>query len=430
MPESSKVTELPATSGEDFFSLYLSYTANTECPTFFHRWVGIACLAAWVGRDIHFPFGHFKIHANMYTMLVGLAGTKKSTSIKIGVELLEAAGYSHFAADKTRQEKFLIDLAESVTGGGDDEDILESNIFGAADTSSLPPAECFVAADEINNFIGVGNLEFMSILGDFWDRDKPFKYKLKNSESVVIPYPTINILGGNTFAGFNKLFPPEAIEQGFFSRLLFIYAEPTGVKHTIPPDPDAGIKAKLIEQLHAIKVAVRGKLSIHPDAYKVLDKIYKNWPGLEDPRFDAYENRRLQHLIKLCMLAAAVRLSKEIIPEDIIYANTILTFTEALMPKALGEFGKARNSDVTHKIMMLFESTHTVLTFQAIWKSVHADLERRDQLSDIIGNLLIAEKIQYVEGGAGYLPIKKRIGEGIDGAVDWTILTDAERELL
>ena len=72
----------------DFFSLYLAYTSKTECPTFFHRWTAISSLAAWIGRDIHFPFGHFNIHPNLYCMFVGLAGTKKSTAIKIGAGLL------------------------------------------------------------------------------------------------------------------------------------------------------------------------------------------------------------------------------------------------------------------------------------------------------------------------------------------------------
>jgi len=411
----------------DFFSLYLAYTAQTECPTFFHRWTAIACLAAWMGRDIYFPFGHFKIHANMYTMLVGLAGTKKSTAIKIGIKLLEEAGYKKFAADKTRQEKFLIDLAaggeENVEG-----DILEQNLFGESDISCLPPAECFVASDEINNFIGVGNLDFMSILGDFWDRDKDFKYKLKNSDSVTVPLPTINILGGNTFVGLNRLFPPEAIEQGFFSRLLFIHAEPTGVRHTIPPDPDTNIKEKLIEQLNLIKAKVKGKISITPDAYKLLDKIYKTWEGMDDTRFDAYENRRSQHLLKLCMLSAATRISVEINIEDIIYANTILTFTENLMPKALGEFGRARNSDVTHKIMQLMDTAKEPVTLHTIWKHIHTDLERREQVIEILGNLSMANKIQAVKGG--YLPVRKVMAAGVKGAIDWNILTENERNLI
>jgi hypothetical protein len=432
----------------DFISLYLQYTAETECPTFFHRWCALSTLAAWIGRDIHFPFGHSKIHANMYVMLVGLAGTKKSTAIKIGTKLLKQAGYKTFAAKKTRQEKFLIDLAEmsgivegevssNGSAGHSEDNILDQNLFGdegnTISADNLPPAEVFVAADEINNFIGTGNLDFMSILGELWDIDEAFDYKLKNSKSVVIAYPTINLLGGNTFVGFSKLFPPEATEQGFFSRMLFIYAEPKGREYTIPPEPNAELRDKLLVQLHLIKDKVQGKITITKDAFVLLDSIYMKWGGMDDVRFDSYENRRIIHLLKLAMLLMATKLRTEITRADILEANTILSFTEQLMPKALGEFGKARNSDVTHKIMMCIDATKEPLNLQDLWQVVHTDLENRNQLMEIIGNLQVAKKIQVVSpigGKSGYLPIKKVREKGITGAVDWNLLTKSERDLI
>jgi len=414
---------------EDFFSLYLAYTAQTECPTFFHRWTAITSLAAYLGRDIFFSHGHFILHPNLYCMLIGSPGTKKSSAIKIGAKLLKQAGYTTFAAKKTRQEKFLLDLAEQsedLTGTG--LDILDENLFGEQDYESLPPAECFVAADEFNNFIGVGNLDFMSILGELWDYEGVYDYKLKNSKSVHVPNPTITILGGNTPTGFSQAFPADAIGQGFFSRLLLVYGEPSGVRYTFPPKPDTKLQIQLIEMLHKIKAEIRGEITMSVEATKLLHTIYHKWKGIDDVRFEHYANRRLTHLLKLCLVVAAGKLRSEIGVEEVVYANTILTFTEALMPKALGEFGKGKNSDVTHKIMQLLDSTAIPLKFHDLWKHVHTDLERRDQLQEILGNLQIAEKIQSTE--VGFLPIKKIRLEGIEGAVDWTLLTETERGLI
>jgi len=161
----------------------------------------------------------------------------------------------------------------------------------------------------------------------------------------------------------------------------------------------------------------------------MLDSIYMNWAGMDDPRFDSYENRRIIHLLKLAMLSAAGKESTVIQLEDIIEASTVLTFTENLMPKALGEFGKAKNSGVTHKVMAAIDKTDLPITVQGIWKVVHTDLDNRNQLLEILSNLQVAEKIQPV-GGAGYLPIKKVREEGVEGAVDWTLLTNEERNLV
>lgn len=359
-------------------------------------------------------------------MLIGSPGTKKSTAIKVGARLLRDAGYTTFAAKKTRQEKFLLDLSEQHGSEDSAEDILDSNLFGTS-VADMEPAECFVAADEFNTFIGQGNTDFISILGDLWDYDGVYDYRLKNSKSVSIKDPTISILGGNTPTGFSQAFPTEVIGQGFFSRLLLIYGEPSGIRHTFPPPPDLELQTELIAMLHTIRNAMIGEVTLAPEAKDVVDIIYKTWKDLPDVRFEHYSNRRLPHLLKLCLVVAAARASTIIEKEDVIYANTLLSYTEQLMPKALGEFGKARNSDVTHKVMLAVDAALLPLTLQDLWKVVHTDLENRNQLVEILYNLIVAEKIQHAQGG--YLPIKQVIGGGTKGTVDWGLLTDEEMNL-
>lgn len=428
----------------DFIDLYLDYTAETECPTFFHRWTAVTCLSAYLGRSLYFQHGHFIIHPNLYTMLIGSPGTKKSSAIKIGAKLLSKAGYTTFAAKKTRQEKFLLDMAEQADRflGTDAEglDLMDANLFGdegGRDDNHLvstaryldcPPCETFVAADEFNNFIGIGNTDFISILGELWDYDGIYDYRLKNSKSVYIPNPTITILGGNTPTGFSQAFPTDTLGQGFFSRLLLVYGEPSGVKHTFPPTPNLIAQKNLIDWLHKIKQEVVGEVTLTLEARQLMEEIYHNWEGIDDLRFEHYANRRLTHLIKLTIVLVASRVSTTIETKDIIYANTLLSFTEQLMPKALGEFGKARNSDITHKLMLALDGTVLPLTLQALWKVSHQDLDNRNQLVDIVNNLLQAEKIQCVEGG--YLPIKKVLAQGTAGLIDWNLLTQTERGLL
>lgn len=430
------------TQDVDFISQYMEFTNQTECPTFFHRWTAITVLAAYMGKDIWFNHGHFTLYPNLYTMLIGSPGTKKSSAIKIGAKLVKNAGYKTFAAKKTRQEKFLLDLAEQsiskdIANGGVEstefQDILDKNLFGDSleeDADSYlhkPPAECFVAADEFNNFIGINNADFVSILGELWDFEGVYDYKLKNSKSVFIPNPCINILGGNTPTGFSQAFPPETIGQGFFSRLLLIYGEPSGIKYTFPPVPDPEQQQALIDTLHKIKANVQGELKMTPESMTLLDKIYHHWEGIDDIRFEHYANRRLTHLLKLCLVVTAARMGKEIELCDVVYANTILTFTEQLMPKALGEFGKARNSDVTHKIMTLIDAAKEPVLIKDIWKAIHQDLNSRNEMIEMVNNLMVADKLQQV--GKGYLPKKSIRGEGIVGATDFSILTPEERNL-
>jgi len=410
---------------DDFFSQYLSYVSETEVPVFFHRWAAISGLGAYLGRDFHFSHGHFTVNTNVYCMLIGNPGTRKSTAIKMMKQLLIKAGYTTIAADKTTKEKFLLDLS------GDDlkdsEDILTANLFG--DSVNGHPRECFIMADEFNDFFGNGNIEFISLLGTLWDYSGTYSSRVKNSKSVSIYNPTISILGGNTPTGFSIAFPTDILGQGFFSRLLLIYGEPSGRKIPFPKAPSQELTDSLVKQLTAIKAIVHGEASLTSAAEKLLSHIYTSWKGLPDVRFESYSNRRFTHLLKLCLIHSAATASIKITHETVIYANTVLHYTEHFMSKALGEFGKAKHSDVSHKIMQLLESEVKVYSLKEIWKHVHNDLEKMNDLAELLRNLVAAEKIIGATGG--FLARRKLLEEtDVSGTVDFSFLTQEEKEKL
>jgi len=412
------------TQRTDFISAYLAHMSGTESPAVFHRWAGLSLLGAWLGRRYWMPFGHSRINSNIYCMLMGDAGTRKSTAIKPAASLLKAAGFSNVAAARTTKEKFLMDLAgeESIDST---EDIMEKNLFGEA---AAGDAEILVAADEFNTFVGNGNIEFLSLLGVLWDHDGPFEDRKKNSKSFIIQDPVVSILAGNTPRGFSLAFPIEAIGQGIFSRLILVHGERTGVKITWPKIPSEEDTKLILDILYAIRQVASGKAEWSKDATDAADAIYKSWEALPDVRFESYSNRRFTHLLKLCLICSAAALRNTVELEDVIYANTILTHTEHTMPKALGEFGKAKNSDIAHKVLSYLEGKQTLATKKEIWMQVHNDLDNLNQLNDLLTALLLADKVISIKGG--YLAKRKRLEEVSSKYVDFSLLTQEEREFI
>jgi len=412
----------------DFFSLYFQYTADTEVPAFFHRWAALNGIGAYLGRGFHFNHGHFNIYPNTYCMLIGSPGTRKSTAIKLMKSLLKKAGYETIAADRTTKEKFLLDLSgdtgepDSGAGAKKEYSLDTMNIFG--EDYDTTDKEMLIAADEFNDFIGLGNHDFISLLGNLWDYNGTYTNRIKNGKSVSIHNPTVSILGGNTPTGFSLAFPTEILGQGFFSRLLLIFGEPNGKKITFPKPPCPALTAQLVEYLHQIKLRCTGEAKLTPGAERLLDKIYKNWTGLEDVRFESYSNRRFTHLLKTCLLVAAARLSPTITQEDVVYANTILSHTEHMMPRALGEFGKSKNSDIVHRVMEVLAASQTVMNISDIWKHVVQDLDKITDLADILRNLSMADKVQTVKGG--FLSKRTVLVEVSTDTVDYSLLTAAE----
>lgn len=413
--------------GDDFFSQYLDYTSGIEPPAVFQRWCAIAGIGALLGRQFYFQHGHFSVYPNTYTMLIGSPGTRKSTAIKLMRSLLVQAGYGTIAAEKSTKEKFLLDLAGEDSGTLSPDDILDKNLFGGGDDKS--DSEMFIMADEFNDFFGNGNIEFVSLLGTLWDFNGVYRNRIKNGKSVDINNPTVSILGGNTPTGFSLAFPTDILGQGFFSRILLIYGEPNGKRIPFPERPSDAATGEIIETLKSIKSNVFGPAELRPAAKSLLDKIYHLNPTVDDVRFESYSNRRFIHLIKLCLIHAAARGSNSISDQDVLYANTVLTHSESFMPRALGEFGKGKNSDVTHKVLQVISSAGTVISFKDIWKHVHSDLEKMPQLQEILVNLHAADKIQSVPDLNGYLP-KRRIALQEDATiVDYSLLSAEERRM-
>lgn len=414
---------------DDFFTSYLAYTGGGETPTFYNRWAAITAIGALIGKSAFLKLGHKKIYPNVYCMLIGSAGARKGTAIKTMKKLILSSGYSTVSASKVTKEKFLMDLAGVDTLEGADlskDDILDANLFGSDEDKV---AETFIISDEFNDFFGNNILEFISLLGALWDWEGPYENRVKNSKSYIINNPCISIIGGNTPTGFSLAFPPEIIGQGFFSRLIMVFSEPTGRRIAFPAEPCMEDTANLVAILQRIRLQTQGEFQISGGAKNLLEKIYSDQVfDTLDIRFESYLNRRFDHLLKLCMIHAASRLSMEITDADVRYANSVLTYTEHLMPRALGEFGKSKNADVANKVVQIIENRGGIVTQKEIWKLVNNDLEKIQDLGYILQNLVSAEKIQKVTGDIGFLPLKKVAKKMSREIVDYGFLSQDEQE--
>lgn len=428
------IESIPDASTSDFISVYLDYMQETEPPYIYHRWCAITSIGALLGRNCYLRLGHFRVFPNLYTMLIGEPAARKTTAIKLARRLVAASGYETFADDKGAKEKFMANLAgvteEDLASLGSRrkravEDITSESLFGTEGTDKTP-REVFVVADEFSEFSGTGNAEFLTTLGNVWDWDDetvPFKWGFRTSKSLNIWQPTISILGGNTPEKFARTLPLEIIGDGFLSRMILIHGEKSDREYYKPPVPVEEDTKQIVEFLTSIRSCATGEFTIDPSADPFLEKIYKGSRVIEDVRFKSYNNRRYTQLLKLCIIHAAARFSNVVDAEIVLVANTVLTAAEMAMPRALGEFGKNRQSDTVNKVMDIINAARAPVSIKELWIQVSKDLSKTDELTNILSNLLLAEKIQKVSGK--YLP--RRIANGDKPFVNWDLLTEEER---
>lgn len=387
------------------FDAYFQLVENSsESPFLYHRWNLISAVASLLGRNVYMQFGFDTIYPNMYVCLMGNAGTRKSSSIKVARDVLAATGYNKFARERSSKEKFIKDLATGF-------DVINGALTGTAVETEMnkpiddlvpfeerEPSEVFICAGELEDFLGNGDTAFISLLTNMWDNLPHYSHGKMTSADLLIKEPTVSLLGGCTPVTFNTVFPPEVIGQGMLSRLLLVYGAGARKRITIPEQPDAELLEFFQSHLAAIKQQVRGPVTYTDGAYEVIDTIYQSGVALPDARLESYNNRRLTHLLKLCIVLAALDLSTEITKEIAIEANSILHYTEKLMPKALGEFGKSANSDKVGVVLDYLneycKADPKGITPEKLFKNVSTHFDRMDKdFAEVVAKLKQSDKI-------------------------------------
>ena len=391
---------------------------NQEAADFSYLWAGLSCIAAQLARNVYIPFGNGKIYPNLYVMFVGDPGKRKSTAIKDLKKRIKAAGYQNICGDKVTMQKYLLDLAGVGEGSIEDSNITEFNLgitLGANDY-----VESYINQDEFSDFIGINNYPFISLLGNFWDIDEPYVYRTKNGQSIEIPSPIVNILGATTPSQFNTIFPPAISEQGFLSRLIIVNIPESKRKIARPLPSDASVVEKVVDGLKAVR-KLSGELVMSDAVWAKLEEIYLSWQPVEDTRFAHYSTRRHTQLLKLCILSTCSRYTIEMSVDDVIFANTLLSFTEHFMPQALGQFGKNKDGDVNSKVISYLRSSFpTAKSLQDIIIPISTETDVLS-LQKILTNLVVAEKVVATSNGK-YLPKLPSYKDIKTSHVDWSML--------
>jgi energy-coupling factor transporter ATP-binding protein EcfA2 len=360
-------------------------------------------VGAILGRKVWVQFGPEKLYPNFFIILLGPPGSRKSTAIKIAADLLKEAGYEHWVGEKSSKEKFMMDWEfgfDKIFRGEDNtksdkefNDLLADNLSNQDLRTKISPA--YLKASELQAFFGNSSFDFLSTLTDLWDNPPNHTTRYKNSKSLFIPNPVVNLLGGATATTFASTFNLNIIGQGLLSRMLLVYGAGKRMKLTIPPALPNTPKEEILQVLNYLMTLPGGEITIDENARYALDDIYQDSYVVQDSRFLSYYERRLTHLIKLCIVIACTEFTNVIDERIVVMANTLLTYTENFMPSALGEFGQSRNSEVSQTILDVIKASEESGGINAsdLLKQVSQELDRPQDLLNIVLKLVESGKV-------------------------------------
>lgn len=377
---------------QDWLTTYEEYTQNTEPPSLYHTWTGIAVLAAVLRRKCVFNWGTIAFYPNMYIVLVGPSGKcRKGTAMTIGFKFLKQLGIK-VAAESITREALIRELKQS--GNDPQIDVTTGKIQMH---SSLT-----IYSQELTVFLGYNNQQLMADLTDWYDCRDQWTYRTKNMGTDEIHGVWVNLFGATTPDLLQSTLPRDAVGGGLTSRMIFVYEEK---KHRTVVCPFQTKEEAALEQQLLIDLE---RISLMSGEFRVTDEFIELWsewymkvdnapPIFDDYRFAGYMERRPTHLLKLCSIISASRSSEMIINgADFKRALSIMEMTEVKMPFAFCGMGKYKDSDVMHRIIATL-AAHGSMSRAELQRRFYQDVDKQ-AMDSILATLVSMESVTIVYG--------------------------------
>ncbi len=302
---------------EGILDSYQQYAVHQESPTDFHTWVNISMIATAMGRNCFVSMGMWATYPNMYLVLVGESAiTHKSTAIKMGVEpMQEALPDIPYLGDCMTAQALTSVLAEITAEGSDAVGVIEGSELSVLLDNSKK--------DDV----------LIKRLTDFWDCPNRRVFRTIGRGKEEVKNVCINLLGGSTPKWLRSSVPEEALEGGFFSRLLLVQRPPKGEKNPRPMVSAAQKEAlsNVRNDLQCIAANMSGEFVMEDSAEQLFDEWYHeyNHPAKATGFMRGYFGRKGDFMLKVAMCLSASHSDEMIITyEDIMQALKLLNENE------------------------------------------------------------------------------------------------------
>jgi hypothetical protein len=369
----------------DFIDTFMDLTASVRSPPAFRLWAAIAIISSTLERRVWTETDVDPLRPNLFVVLAGQPASGKGNAIrearKLLTTLIEPESGIHIGPDNPTSASFLDALAASTK--------MSINGLGTPMYSALT-----VLCRELGSLITKYEGQFAANLADIYDNPSNFSAPRRQSKSVNVAAPTINILAAATPSALMDIIPESAWDQGLTSRMIFIY----GVAPTSYRDPFKKRKEIAMENLAADLKTFFHELHGEFEWEEPAQDALKHWLNDENMapkpsygRLVHYVGRRNEHVMKLSMISAvSAGHGLCVTLEDFRRAQRWMFEAEKTMPDVFRAMTQKSDSQVLEDVHQIAWIQYTTL-----------QRDKRQALSDtdiwkILENRSTSERIPYL----------------------------------
>lgn len=311
----------------DWLKAFLEYTAELESPINYFRWAGLSTIAGAAQRKIFAETPAFTIFPNLYVVLCGPAGVKKSTAIRMGKRLLKQVPGVNLSSDSPSVAGLIVEFTQITN----------------------------VAHQSMSAFIGEMSTLYENapdtmtgFLTAFYDGDDDYIKSTRSSKKEHITKPWLNLIAATTPSWLGDNLSRSAVEGGLVARTLYVYSEEVNLKNPFPEYTPAlrRLESALVNDLIHIST-LYGNFGFAGGKGAAAWEWYKKWyldrsrlPAVADNRTSGYFTRKPQHLLRVALLVSLAKRDDLLYTvEDLEVGLALLAALETGMAKTFSSVG-------------------------------------------------------------------------------------------
>jgi len=364
--------------------MYGVYTADSEAAPVYHIWAGLGAISAVVGKQVSMNMGKFSYLTNLYTVLVGPPGAKKTTAMLTARNLVKQVPGIHTAPNIANPESILKRMCKI-------DDPLHQSIS--------------IYSMELGTLLGEGPQQrhMLDFLCDFFDGIPDYEKETIGRGVENLTNPWLAFQSCTTPEWLQNSLSTHSVEGGFVSRTLWVYADERRLSNPWPEENAEQRKLKewLINDLTHIS-ALQGEFSASHEAKEFYKAWYQDptrFPQSSEQRLGGYYERKSVHVIKLAMLLSLAENDSLCLEKrDIEAALSLLADIEPDMHRAFIGVGKNIHSTDTERIYrQILESHDKGLSYGRILAAnYHAN--NQTEIDSMLRSLQSMGKIHLQQG--------------------------------
>lgn len=384
-----------------FLRDYEAVTQNNEVPRTFHLYSSLVALSSIVSGKIWLDLGLFKIRPNLYVVLTGTPGVKKTTAMSVTKRLLrEMKGAVPLAAECMTKEALTLEMGTKTR-------VCDGLPKGSVPQEFAPMDEACtkfmytpmsVLVTELSQFVGSGGaaghmLDFLTTIYD----EPVYENKTKGKGTDTLPMPYLTLLACTVPDWITARLKDDVITGGFSRRTIFVYEHATNLRVPRPTVTREMEEAwvRLVAKGRKL-LNLKGEVQWAPGAAEFYDDWYMTLKRPEDPLLEGWFNSVHVQMLKIAMLISASEWESGPLVLTIAsmeMSMELLLLVEENIPKVFKGVGRNELFGISNKVVeMLQYSPLKQLPLQFVQREMYRDVNI-EEFTKIINHLISAGTI-------------------------------------